>query len=87
MSKFESLEQNTPTFNEILKKIPHNQFTFTKVWIQFALYYLRRGDLDKARKIFGQAIGRCPRPSIFKAYTNMEMQLVEIDRCRKIFEK
>jgi crooked neck len=33
------------------------------------------------------AIGKCPKPGIFKAYTQMEMKLVEIDRCRKIFEK
>jgi crooked neck len=43
--------------------------------------------LDKARKVFGQAIGKCPRKSIFKAYIAMEMRLVEIDRCRKILEK
>jgi crooked neck len=51
------------------------------------LYNLRKGELDKARKTFGQAIGKCPKPSIFKAYAQFEMQLVEIDRCRKIYEK
>lgn len=51
------------------------------------MYFLRQGNLDKARKTFGLALGRAPRPSIFAAYTNLELQLVEIDRCRKIQEK
>lgn len=74
-------------YQEILKKIPHQQFTFTKVWIQLAQFHLRKGDLTAARKTYGQAIGKCPRKSIFNAYVAMEMQLVEIDRCRKILEK
>jgi len=51
------------------------------------MYYLRQGNLDKARKTFGLALGKAPRPSIFAAYTDLEMKLVEIDRCRKIQEK
>lgn len=33
------------------------------------------------------SIGKCPRPKIFKAYAELEMQLGEVERCRKIFEK
>jgi len=63
----------TPIFDEIIRKIPHSQFTFSKVWIQSGLYQVRKGNLDKARKTFGQAIGKAPRPKIFKAYTDLEM--------------
>ncbi len=51
------------------------------------MYHLRQGNLDQTRKTFGQALGRCPRPSLFKAYTDFEMQLFELDRCRTIFER
>ena len=37
--------------------------------------------------MFGTAMGKCPRPKVFKAYAELEMQLGEIDRCRKIYEK
>lgn len=35
----------------------------------------------------GQAIGKCPRKKLFKFYIDLEMQLLEFDRCRKIFER
>lgn len=39
------------------------------------------------RKTLGQAIGRCPRQKIFREYANIEMQLGELERCRKIYQK
>ena len=51
------------------------------------MFLLRQKELTKARQVVGQSIGKCPRPKIFKAYAELEMQLGEIDRCRKIFEK
>jgi crooked neck len=39
------------------------------------------------RKILGQALGRCPRQKIFKTYAQIELQLYEFDRCRKIYTK
>ena len=43
--------------------------------------------MAKARQLFGNSIGKCPRPKVFKAYAELEMQLGEVDRCRRIFEK
>lgn len=40
-----------------------------------------------ARKVFGTALGKCPRVKIFKAYAELELQLGEVDRCRTIYEK
>ena len=37
--------------------------------------------------MFGNAIGKCPRTKVFKAYAELEMQLGEMDRCRTIYEK
>ena len=33
------------------------------------------------------ALGKCPRPKIFKAYAELELNLGEMDRCRTIYEK
>jgi crooked neck len=33
------------------------------------------------------ALGMCPKSSIFKAYAELELQLGEVDRCRKIYER
>jgi crooked neck len=33
------------------------------------------------------ALGICPRPKLFKAYSELELQLGEVDRCRKIYER
>eukprot|EP01017_Pseudomicrothorax_dubius_P026482 TRINITY_DN2958_c0_g1_i12.p2 TRINITY_DN2958_c0_g1~~TRINITY_DN2958_c0_g1_i12.p2 ORF type:complete len:266 (+),score=98.56 TRINITY_DN2958_c0_g1_i12:1196-1993(+) len=52
-----------------------------------AHFYLRQKDVNQARKVFGLAIGKCPREKIFKAYVEMELQLANVDRCRKIYAK
>jgi len=85
--KAEDYEQAGQVYEKILTMIPHHLFTFSKLWISYAQFQIRRKNLDKARKIFGTALGKCPRPKIFKAYADLEMQLGEVDRCRKIYEK
>lgn len=32
-------------------------------------------------------MGKCPRKKIFRFYNELEFQLGEIDRCRKIYER
>jgi crooked neck len=51
----------------------------------FAHFQLRCNNLEKARKIFGTAIGKCANEKIFKEYIDMESQLAEIDRVRTIY--
>lgn len=70
-----------------LKVIPHSRFTFAKAWMALAAVQLRTGDLQSARLTFGQALGRCPKQRLFKAYLDMELELREFDRCRQILEK
>ncbi|CAI4035048.1 hypothetical protein SMKI_12G1860 [Saccharomyces mikatae IFO 1815] len=67
--------------------IPHEHFTFSKVWIMYAKFLIRHDDITKARKILGKAIGSCPRAKIFKGYIELEVKLKEFDRVRKIYEK
>ena len=70
-----------------LKVIPHQNFTFGKVWVMFAEFELRQKSLDTARSILGEAIGRCPKKNVFSAYIAMEYQLGQFSRCRKIYQK
>lgn len=35
----------------------------------------------------GTAIGKCPKNKLFKGYIELELQLREFDRCRKLYEK
>ncbi len=77
-----------------LRLIPHQQFTFTKLWTHLANFHLRGGDVAGARKAFGQAIGlssangsKSPKSSIFTRYIQMELDLREFDRSRALYER
>jgi len=80
-------EKATQVYENILSLIPHENFTFAKLWIIFANFLVRGLELTRARKVFGMALGKCPRPKIFKAYAELELNLGEVDRCRTIYEK
>ncbi|CAI4046449.1 hypothetical protein N7582_003813 [Saccharomyces uvarum] len=67
--------------------IPHNHFTFSKIWIMYAKFLIRQENISKARKVLGKAIGLCPKAKTFKSYIVLEVKLKEFDRVRKIYEK
>jgi len=81
------IERAKQVYERILNLIPHTEFTFSKIWIMYSHFYIRCKNLDMARKVYGNAIGKCPKDKIFKAYIQLEMQLGNFDRCRKIYEK
>mmetsp|Transcript_36724 Transcript_36724/g.59338 ORF Transcript_36724/g.59338 Transcript_36724/m.59338 type:complete len:566 (-) Transcript_36724:1613-3310(-) len=83
----EDMDKTGEVYTRALDVIPHKYFTFSKIWIMTAEFYLRLKKLDQARKVLGQAIGRCPREKVFKAYVQLELQLGNVDRCRKLYEK
>ena len=80
-------ERARQIYQEAIKLIPHKAFTFAKLWLMAAQFELRQMQLTSARKMLGQALGRCPKSRIFKGYIDMEMQLREFDRCRTLYEK
>jgi len=80
-------ERARQVYQEAIKLIPHKAFTFAKLWLMAAQFELRQMQLTTARKMLGQALGRCPKSKIFKGYIDMEMQLREFDRCRTLYEK
>jgi crooked neck len=67
--------------------VPHKIFSFAKLWQLYAEFELRQLDIEKARLIYGRAIGECGKEKIFANYSDMELRLGNVDRCRKIYSK
>lgn len=74
-------------YKKCLETIPNKKFTFAKIWILYAKFEIRQRNLSQARKILGTAIGKCPKPRLFKAYIQLELTLGEINRCRELYNK
>lgn len=72
------IERTAMVYEECLKMIPHNIFTFGKLWIMSAHFYVRQNNLDKARKLLGTAIGKCPKKNIFKGYIELEQTVFNL---------
>lgn len=83
------LERTEKVYSRAVNTIPHKSFTFTKLWILYAKFEIRRGNIAKARKILGIAIGKSQggKPSLFKQYIELEIKLKEFDNCRKLYNK
>jgi len=70
-----------------LRLVPHATFTFAKLWLFAAELEVRLRNLGGARKLLGEAIGRCPKPKLFEGYLRLERRLGEVDRCRRVYAK
>lgn len=81
------VDRTRQVFRACLEIIPHSRFTFAKIWLMYAHFEVRQKDITAARKALGTAIGKCPKPKIFRGYIELELQLREFDRCRKLYEK
>ena len=89
---FEEIDQQDinrarDVYTSCLKLVPHETFSFSKIWILAAKLELRCKDVSAARKILGNAIGKAPKEKIFKYYIEMEMQMGNVDRCRTLYER
>ncbi|CAH8389536.1 unnamed protein product [Eruca vesicaria subsp. sativa] len=84
----EDVERARQVYRECLKLVPHASFSFAKIWLLAAQFEIRQLNLTAARKILGNAIGKAPnKDKIFKKYIEIELQLGEIDRCRRLYER
>lgn len=83
----EDFERARDVYKAAIKLVPHKQFTFAKLWAAYSAFEIRRLDIVSARKVFGAAIGICPKPKLFVKYIEMEIQLREFDRCRTLYQK
>ncbi|KAG7259590.1 hypothetical protein CRUP_018770 [Coryphaenoides rupestris] len=80
-------EQTRQVYQACLELIPHKKFTFAKMWLLYSQFEIRQKNLPAARRGLGSAIGKCPKNKLFKGYIELELQLREFDRCRKLYEK
>uniref|UniRef100_A0A7S3DDB3 Crooked neck protein n=2 Tax=Palpitomonas bilix TaxID=652834 RepID=A0A7S3DDB3_9EUKA len=81
------MERARQIYKTALRIIPHQDFTFAKIWIMYAHFEIRQMNISDARKALGTAIGLCPKNKLFREYIAMEMQIGNIDRCRSLHEK
>ncbi|KAF7255447.1 hypothetical protein EG68_07388 [Paragonimus skrjabini miyazakii] len=81
------IERTRQVYRFCLRLIPHRRFTFAKIWLYAAKFEIRQKKLTEARKLLGTAIGLCPKDKLFRGYIELEIQLREFDRCRKLYEK
>ncbi|KAJ3064690.1 Crooked neck-like protein 1 [Podochytrium sp. JEL0797] len=74
-------------YTQCLNLIPHKQFTFAKVWLNYAKFLIRQEDFGGFRKCLGTSIGMCPKDRLFRGYIELELKLQEVDRVRTLYEK
>ncbi|NXD81077.1 CRNL1 protein, partial [Halcyon senegalensis] len=84
---FQDAERTRQVYQACIELIPHKKFTFAKIWLLYAQFEIRQKNLPLARKALGTSIGKCPKNKLFKGYIELELQLREFDRCRKLYEK
>lgn len=49
---------------ECLKLIPHQKFSFAKIWLLAAQFEIRQLRIKEARLLLGEAIGRAPKDKV-----------------------
>ncbi|KAG9255029.1 uncharacterized protein F5Z01DRAFT_653686 [Emericellopsis atlantica] len=81
------VERARQIYQTCLGLIPHNKFTFAKIWLLAAQFEIRQGELTAARKLLGRALGQCPKDKLFHGYIDLERRLFEFVRCRTLYEK
>eukprot|EP01006_Ploeotia_vitrea_P032253 TRINITY_DN64517_c0_g1_i1.p2 TRINITY_DN64517_c0_g1~~TRINITY_DN64517_c0_g1_i1.p2 ORF type:complete len:823 (-),score=490.96 TRINITY_DN64517_c0_g1_i1:636-3104(-) len=75
-------------YRECLSLVPHEKFTFAKVWLMYAHFEVRQKRLGEARKMLGVALGKCgAKRKLYKGYIELERDLGCFGRCRKLYEK
>uniref|UniRef100_A0A8U8CDT5 Pre-mRNA-splicing factor Syf1-like N-terminal HAT-repeats domain-containing protein n=1 Tax=Geospiza parvula TaxID=87175 RepID=A0A8U8CDT5_GEOPR len=80
-------ERTRQVYQACLELLPHEKFTLAKMWLLYARSEIRQENLLLARRALGTSIGKCPKNKLFKGYIELELQLREFDRCRKLYEK
>lgn len=94
-AKFEIRQKNLPGARKIMVTFSRTKRLFNKflitfkcdlnVWIDLSfLNILSKTGRSSSQ---GMAIGKCPKNKLLKGYIELELQLREFDRCRKLYEK
>ncbi|XP_063025293.1 crooked neck-like protein 1 [Melospiza melodia melodia] len=80
-------ERTRQVYQACLQLLPHEKVTLAKVWLLYAQFEIRQKNLLLARRALGTSISKCPKNKLFKGSIELELQLREFDRCRKLYEK
>lgn len=67
--------------------IPHDKFTFAKLWLLAAKLQIRMGNIDRARDIMNKSLKRCPKRRLFRGYIDLEIQLRDFNKCRQLYQR
>lgn len=73
-----------------LTKWDHVTFTSATLWRNYALHFIRGGDISLSRKVFGSALQKTRlnykgNKHIIRDYIDLEKRLLETERVRKLF--
>lgn len=74
-------------WSKALQLIPHTRWTSAKIWLLAAECALRNEGPTAMRKMLGQALGRCPKPKLYKAYIQKELALFDFARARQLYQQ
>ncbi|KAF2151963.1 TPR-like protein [Myriangium duriaei CBS 260.36] len=83
----DSPDRARQVYTACLALVPHQRFTFAKLWLAAARFEVRQGQLTAARKLLGRALGLCPKDKLFRGYVELELKLFEFGRCRTLYGK
>lgn len=74
-------------YSEAIQVVPHENFTFAKLWLQYGYFLLRNEDYSGCRTLLDSALETCSKPRLFKGYIELELRLREFDRARALYEQ
>ncbi|KAL7067464.1 hypothetical protein ACR3K2_21050 [Cryptosporidium serpentis] len=69
------------------ERIKSSEIVLSVIYRYYAEFYIRQLDLQKARTILGQGLGKTSSPDLFRYYIDMEYKLGNLDRCRILYTK
>lgn len=88
--KQRQVENAREVWRQVLAVVPHERFTFAKLWVMVCEFEMRNASLQAARKVLGRAIGLTsgkPKAKVFRFYIELETKLGQLDRARRLYEK
>nr|POE97343.1 pre-mrna-splicing factor clf1 [Quercus suber] len=81
------MERTREVYRESPKLICHEKVSSAKLWLLAAQFEIWQLNLKATRQILGNAIGRAPKDKTFKKYIEIELQLGNVNRGQKLYEK
>ena len=89
-ANYEEVDLKSPdrareVYTKALSVVPQKHFSFSKLWIAFAEFEIRQGQLATARTLMGRGLGVNPAPKMYRWYIDLEKKLGETDRVRSLY--